>query len=513
MESPVKTTPDAAPASVGSLRPQWPWLGLVALVYLAFALPVVFYGRLTADEGWYLLASVNIAEGERPYRDFLFTQTPLLPYVYGVLLSTVGASLVAARLVSMLFGLGGLLCAMAAIQRRAGTFAAALGGAILVLDLAVAFDASVLKTQPLTLLLGGLAIWLVSGTGRWFEVIGSVAAMTLAVLARLSMVPALVCFQVYWLAAGSVRRGVAWGAAVASAGVLAACAGFFWAGGNAFFGVYEFHRAYFAAMPTDGRFFWLFVKGFVANQMPIVVAGLAAFGLLIWRWRKSGLSSSPWASELRLLALLGSSYLGTTLLHATRTVTYPTYQTSNVLFVVVFAGIVLGRLGRSNRRMQVAMMATAVLRGLAGMPWQEYVVNLRGVGAPGKVAEATAKLNLLPRGNGQILTLAPELAVSTQRKLIPGYEMGAFSYFPRMDDTRAEQVRVVNAARLERDLTAQRASILALTTDAMYVFARGLEPDRLVHLITSHYNLVGTVEGYGQYSEVLYLFAEKTRVP
>jgi hypothetical protein len=401
---------------------------------------------------------------------------------------------------------------MAAIQRRAGTFAAVLGGTILVLDLAVMFDASVLKTQPLTLLLGGLAIWLVSSSGRWFEIVGSVATMTLAVLTRLSMAPALVCFLVYWLAAGSSRRGVALVATVASAGVLAASVAFFWAGGNAFFGVYEFHRAYFAGMPTDGKFLWPFVKGFVANQMPVIVAGLSAFGLLIWRWRKSGISSSPWASDTRLLALLVASYLSTTILHATRTVTYPTYQTANVLFVVVFAGIVLGRLGSSKPRRQAAMMAASLLIGLAGMPWQEYVVNLRGVGAPGKVAEASAKLNLLRKGNGQILTLAPELVVSTHLKLLPGYEMGAFSYFPRLDDARAKQLHVVNAARLERDLTEHRASILGLTTDSMYVFARGLGHDRLVHLITSHYSLVGRIEGYGQYSEVLYLFAEKARV-
>ena len=197
---------ETAPAQLTPWRHQWIWLVLVALIYLAFALPVVFFGRLTADEGWYLLASVNVAEGHRPYRDFMFTQTPLLPYVYGVLLSMVGTSLAAARFVSMLFGLGGLLCAMAAIQRRASTFAAMLGGTILALDLAVVFDASVLKTQPLTLLLSGIAIWLASGPGRWFEIVGSVAAMTLAVLARLSMAPALACFYVFWIAAGGARR-------------------------------------------------------------------------------------------------------------------------------------------------------------------------------------------------------------------------------------------------------------------------------------------------------------------
>jgi uncharacterized membrane protein len=294
---------------------------------------------------------------------------------------------------------------------------------------------------------------------------------------------------------------------------LAASATFFWASGNAFFGVYEFHQAYFADMSTDGKFLWFFMKGFIANQMPIIVAGLVTFALLIWRRSRSKTSSALCASDVRLSVLLVGSYLSTTILHATRTVTYPTYQTSNVLFLVVLIATTLGRLVSSNLRVQVATYAAAVLIGLAGMPLQEYVVNFRGAGAPGKVAEASAKLGLLPKGNGQILTLSPEIAVSSHLKLVPGYELGAFSYFPRLDDARTDQLHVVNANRLVRDLTSRRASVLALTTDSLYLFARGLGHARLTRLITSHYDLAGTISDYGQYSEVLYLLTEKTNVP
>ena len=45
----MNATPDAvAPAMVGSSDWKWIWLGLVVVVYLAVALPVVFLGRLTA---------------------------------------------------------------------------------------------------------------------------------------------------------------------------------------------------------------------------------------------------------------------------------------------------------------------------------------------------------------------------------------------------------------------------------------------------------------------------------
>jgi hypothetical protein len=490
-------------------RHPYAWLAAVVAIYLALALPVVFFGRVTADEGWYLLASVNVARGQQPYRDFLLTQMPLLPYVYAAFLSVVGQSLVAARLVSMLFGLGGLVLAMASLRRRAGVFAAVLGGLLLALDLAVTFDASVLKTQSLTLLLTGLAIWLAAGSGRWFEIVGSIVAMTLAVLTRLSMLPALACFCLFWLAGPKHRRAVGLLATAVSAVMLAASAWFFWAGGNAWFGVYDFHHVYFAGMSTEGGFGWFFLQGFLSNQMPIVVAGLSALALLGWRWWKSGTSGAPWVADLPLLALLLGSYLSTTTLHATRVVAYPTYQTSNVLFLVVLTGIVLGRAAEAKPRVHAATLAAAVLLALLGMPWQEYVVHRDGMAAPGKVAEATAVLARLPQGNRRILTLAPELAVGAHLDLLAGYEMGTFSYFPLLGDAQAEQLHVANTVRVQRDLAEQRASILALTPRALGTFSRGIEPHELRRLIDSHYNLAAVVKGYGQYAEELYLFSAK----
>jgi hypothetical protein len=495
---------------VGLLRHERSWLVGVVAVYLALALPVVFFGRLNSDEGWYLLASVNVAGGQRPYRDFLFTQMPLLPYVYAAFLSALGWTLVTARFVSMLFGLGGLCFAMAAIRRRAGGFAAILGGMLLALDLAVTSDASALKTQSLTLLLTGLAVWLASGSGRWFEIVGSVAAMTLAVLSRLSMLPALACFYLFWLTRPG-RRVIGLAAATASGALLAAGASFFWAGGNGQFGVYDFHHAYFAGMSTEGRFGWFFLKGFLSNQMPIVLAGLSALALVGWRLWKTRTSSPPsfWTDDFRLLALLLASYLATTVLHVTRLAFYPSYQTSNVLFLIVPTGFVLGRLVDARPRMQAAMLAAAVSLGLLGMPLQEYVVHRDGVAGPGKVAEAVAVLGRLPRGNGRILTLAPELAVGAHFDLLSGYEMGPFSYFPLLDDAQAERLRVTNTASVQRDLVERRASILALTPKALGAFSRGIDPPKLRRLIDVRYDLAAVVRGYGQYSEPLYLFCAK----
>ena len=55
---------------------------LLASCAIALALVIaaanIVLGNLNLDEGWYLQAAVNVAAGKMPYRDFFFTQAPLL---------------------------------------------------------------------------------------------------------------------------------------------------------------------------------------------------------------------------------------------------------------------------------------------------------------------------------------------------------------------------------------------------------------------------------------------------
>lgn len=53
---------------------------LLASIFLAVA--AVWLGGLNQDEGWYLYAANLVAEGKMLYRDFFYTQGPLMPLVY-----------------------------------------------------------------------------------------------------------------------------------------------------------------------------------------------------------------------------------------------------------------------------------------------------------------------------------------------------------------------------------------------------------------------------------------------
>ena len=96
----------AEPAATDSAARAWKRLVLLAFAAAAALVAVnVWFGPLNADEGWYLLAAQNVSRGMMPYRDFLYTQGPVLPYAYGCMAGAwSGAGVLGGRLATAVFG-------------------------------------------------------------------------------------------------------------------------------------------------------------------------------------------------------------------------------------------------------------------------------------------------------------------------------------------------------------------------------------------------------------------------
>ena len=79
----------------------------------------VWMGGLNQDEGWYLYAANLVAEGKMPYRDFFYTQGPMLPYVYSFFAWIwKGWGLLGARIFTLALGFAGLLFAVGLARRH-----------------------------------------------------------------------------------------------------------------------------------------------------------------------------------------------------------------------------------------------------------------------------------------------------------------------------------------------------------------------------------------------------------
>ena len=87
---------------------------LAGFAFLVLALASIWLGGLNQDEGWYLYAANLVNEGKLPYRDFFFTQGPLLPIAYSVFCGVWQKfGLIGARIITSIIGLSALIFTMA----------------------------------------------------------------------------------------------------------------------------------------------------------------------------------------------------------------------------------------------------------------------------------------------------------------------------------------------------------------------------------------------------------------
>ena len=90
---------------------------LAAFGFAVLAFAAVWMGSLNQDEGWYLYAARLVSEGKTPYRDFFYTQAPVMPVLYSAFASVWDAhGLLGARIFTMILGTAGIafFCALAA---------------------------------------------------------------------------------------------------------------------------------------------------------------------------------------------------------------------------------------------------------------------------------------------------------------------------------------------------------------------------------------------------------------
>ena len=109
---------------------RWPDIVLGAV---AVATAVVTFGAMTlwrfvdGDEGDYAAAAGLVVNGDVLYRDFLYTQTPLLPYVYGAWGTLTDETWLGLRALSLVFAVALAVLVYVHLRRRVGAWWAALG--------------------------------------------------------------------------------------------------------------------------------------------------------------------------------------------------------------------------------------------------------------------------------------------------------------------------------------------------------------------------------------------------
>lgn len=230
---------------------------LAAVGLVGLGLIFVLHGVLNPDEGFYLAAARFVADGKLPYRDFGYTQGPVLPYVNQLWLHVYGFSLGGQRLASFTWtllaaGAGALWLGKKGPRGAATAFLVLLLGAPLWLAFSV--EGKTYGFAGLMVLVGAIAV---VAEGRWVLRWGIfLVAAILGMGARYPMAGFFLPAGVGLLVLAPDRRSRIGGGLIAAL-VLAGGLAIFVRGGNGdrfFFWTIGFHRASTFRIPVWRHF-------------------------------------------------------------------------------------------------------------------------------------------------------------------------------------------------------------------------------------------------------------------
>ena len=526
------------------------WISLALAVCSALSLYAfsVWFGNLNQDEGWYLYAARSVSAGAVPYRDFFFTQGPVMPYVYGLLARLwVPYGVLGGRLMTVFFGLLGCVLAALLARRAVPSQRAAEAGimafALTACNLYHVYFTTLPKTYALAacLLLGGyLTLTLCLSRRRktssrmscmWALPAGLLVA--LAAGARLSL-GALLPVTAIWLLATYRKTGSA----------------FFWFSLGGALGLVLVYG------PTllDAREQFLFAQSFhvsrgghdpffiVGSLARTVRAYLPAFLLgaalvLIRLFHAHGAAHPAANEEPEGVVYRGgiwpflwvSAFLAVFLVQLASPFPYDDYQVPVMgLLVAALAG--WGANAASSGTLRGSLCLFWVLAALLGtfaspLP-QEWLVARQDRFWPVRkpvsdlaLLRATARdIRMLAESDRVLLTQDTYLAVETGMRVPEGLEMGPFCYFPALSDADAKRFHVMNRNRLSALLASAPCGVAAFSGYGLAIRAPVMDevPQEDVQLflglLGKNYDRVQEVPDFGQNCTTLEIMKRRTPV-
>lgn len=513
------------------------WLlgGLIA-TFIAFALFYIFFGKVQYDEGFYLYASKIAWLGRIPYRDFFFTQTPLLPYVYGLPQHLLGTSLYLGRLTSLLFGILSVFLIYAIAYRMETRFAGLVAVALFIFNLETIYMETIVLTTALSVFLILLAsLVLVSKINDYSKAILSVAILIVATGVRASVAPIILVFLLFFWMTKGWRVFLAGLIAALVAGLAIWSPFYLLSKGAVLFDVFGSHVTKEPIIPLPKILYIIWAIG----QTTLLYFAQAALGLLLLTAFIINQGARGFFKRLKkdgIYLVFGSAVILVSLVHFIPTqARYPTYE---ALVMPLVSIIVAGGVDRVYRQLQGETIRRIFLSGviililLIPLAQVGHMVDISGGQSP--IAEIRGAASFIKDHSNKddfLLTFDSYLAIEAQRAVPPGLEMSIFSYFPTWSTAKAEKYKVVNNEILLNYVRNKQPKVIALTEfdrqrilrtelSTLYYFeafryrrpretGNSRSGQRLLNAINQDYYLAKEFPLYGQYSDTLYVYLKR----
>ncbi|HVO50080.1 MAG TPA: glycosyltransferase family 39 protein [Thermoanaerobaculia bacterium] len=423
------------------------------VLFAAIAAGFAYTLDVSSDEGFYAEAAFRAASGLVAYRDFGYSQGPVVPYVNGAAMRLLGFGLLRQRLLGAAQGVLQMAVLMLLAVRLGDALAGRAAAAVLVLSLHWVENVTLGNTYAL----GGLFVALAALAFASLEnprarLAATLACGALAAGCRLSLAPfgALLALALVL----EMRR--------VSFAVLAAALG-------AAFG-FAVYGPFLLADP-EATLFWT-VRFHLASvverrgapslaeafALAPAAAVLAAAALALWRRSRSADRGAAAARALFAAALATAA--ANLLVRAP----YGGYLTPVVGVVAVSGARLL--FGALPARRGVAA-ATLVLAAAAGAALFRPALRPAGLD---DVAGAAAFVRARTAPSARIACTLPEVALEAGRDVLPGLEMGKFGFTEEMTPARAARLHLAHASVLEEALRDRTVGAVVLSQSRNWNF-------------------------------------------
>jgi len=518
-------------------------LGLLAWAFLGIV--NVYWANLNQDEGWYLYAALSCSEGLLPYRDFAFTQGPVMPVFYAFISPWLDHSGVEAGrwftflLAGITLFITSRLAAGSAGSGGGGAAAGLLAFILLSVNVYQSQFTTIVKTYSLCGLLlvsGLLAAHRAAGGHRpWMGLLGGIL-LGLAAATRLSALFAIPVTVLFLFIRPSVRPTRSWlyVSIGAAAGLGATFLPFLLLAPEGFwFGLVEYHTQ---RDPGSLAASAVYKAGFlsrVAGAYAVACALLVV--LLVGRFCLRGHRGEAARGEPTFQPLLWWVTGVITLIHISAPYPYDDYQALvyPVFCAALGAGIVslLRSIGAAAgfdpaRMYRVVCIIVFVCCGLAAASSpinQDWVVQerdriwwrLKDRSSIADLKAAAAFVRESTEPSDLVLTQDLYLAVQSGRRVPRGLEMGPFSYFPELTTGQAEQRHVLNRELLEELLRTAPAKLAAISGYGFAIESPSVsevdadDREQFLAHIDERYARLKQIPGFGQANTRLDLYLLK----
>jgi hypothetical protein len=526
------------------------WLSLALAIGGAVCLYslAVWFGNLNQDEGWYLYAARSVSEGAVPYRDFFFTQGPVMPYVYAFLARLWSPyGVLGGRLVTVFFGLlscvfAGLLARRSVPSQRAAE-AGIMAFALTACNVYHVYFTTIPKTYALCsclLLAGYLTLSLCLSrrkkTRSLMSCMWALPAGLLVALAagtRLSL-GALLPVTALWLLVTYRKTGSAffWFSLGGAVGLVMVYGPPLLEARDQYLFAQSFH------VSRGGRDL-VFVVGSLARTvrayMPLCLLALAlVLFRLVRGFGSGGQASNDEPSGITYRGVIWPTlwicgFLGVFLVQLASPCPYDDYHVPVMgLLAAALSGWAANSTSSGPLRGRICLFwVMASLGGAFASPLvQEWFVVRqdrfwlvqRPMSDLSKLRQTGRDIRALSEGDTRLLTQDLYLAVETGMRVPEGLEMGPFSYFPELSDEEAARFHVMNKKRLITLLSSAPCRVAAFSGYGLSIRSPLMDEvpqqdlQMFLSLLGKNYDRVQEVPDFGQQCTTLQILKKRSAV-